>query len=340
MKKNRDQQVDIYRGIAIMLVLAGHLYWMEAIASLIYSFHLALFFIVTGFFIDSSSSKYSSREYFFGKFRGILVPYIIALIANLFLVQALKFRELGIGESFAELITVFAYSSSELMEAGKYQIYYWFMPFFFVYTLILFWIYKYFKKYIRLIFVLSLIASFSIYTYHINSQYLSDAFPWSVDKLPFVIPLGIAGNYIWKNKEWMFARKNLTLIVSGLVLMLGFIYKVDLRQLFISNIFAYFALSINGAIFVLTLADFLQRNLSDGSYSIKKLLVFLGENTMYIYLVHGIVYPIWHGAMGGPKDFSTSYNLTTICMSLVVTFMVKYIFAVLGYWSKRVKFKV
>lgn len=48
--KNRNQAIDILKGIGIILVLAAHSIegWLSQFA---YTFHMPLFFIVTGLFI-------------------------------------------------------------------------------------------------------------------------------------------------------------------------------------------------------------------------------------------------------------------------------------------------
>ncbi|MBP9759090.1 acyltransferase family protein [Candidatus Dojkabacteria bacterium] len=335
MSKSRDKNVDIYKGIAIMLVLVGHLYWNESIASLVYSFHLPLFFFVTGFFIDHSANKYTFGKYFISRVKNILFPYIIALIAFLGLAISAKIKEQGISYVVFELVGIFMQSSSAALEASKYQIYYWFMPFFFLYTIILFLIYKYLKNYILIVYVVSIIMAFGIYFSHRIIDYPSDQVPWAIDKLPFLIPLGILGNSIWKRKETLLKRRNVLLIITGLTLLAGLIYKIDLRILFIKDIFIYFVLALNGSIFIILLSDFLDKNLSDGNYSVKKLLVFLGENSMILYLIHGIVYPIWHGKMGSPPGYSTIFNITAIAMSIILTFVFKYFYAVIEYWWNR-----
>lgn len=338
MSKVRDKNVDIFKGIAISLVLVGHLYWTESIASLIYSFHLPLFFFVGGFFIHHSARKYSFINFFKNKVKVILVPYIFALLSFLTFAVSIKLKEEGFLHVFFEFLNVLIQSSSSALEDTKYQIYYWFMPLFFIYSLVLFLIYKYFKKHIILIYIFSIVLSFVIYFFHERVGYRSDQVPWAIDKIPFLIPLGILGNSIWKRKDSFLKNRNIKIVITGLILLFGVIYKIDLRILFIKDIFLYFILALNGCIFIILLSDFLDKNLSDGSYSLKRLLVFLGENSMIVYLVHGIVYPIWHGKMGSPDGYSTIFNFTAIAMAIVLTFIFKYFIAVIDYWwSKRFK---
>lgn len=337
MKKNRDQNVDIYRGIAILLVVVGHLYWTESIAALIYSFHLPLFFFVTGFFIKHSAKKYSFWEYLRSRFQNILVPYLLALAIYLLLVVAAKLKSESIVNIIFEFLQVFLLSSSAAIEEAKYQVYYWFMPLFFVYTIVLFGIYKFAQKYLVWIYVLCLSLAFFIYFVHNISQYKSDAVIWGIDKLPFLIPLGMLGSALWEKKANLLRNSHIKLLFCGLVLLTGIFYKSDLRILFITNIFLYFVLALNGSIFTILLSDFLDRNLSNGLYGLKKLIIFLGENSMLIYLVHGVIFPLWHGRMGSPEGYSTLFNITAIFMTIALTFVMRYFMDVLGFWITRLR---
>lgn len=337
MKKERDQNVDIYRGIAILLVLVGHVFWLDKIGPLIYSFHLPLFFMVTGFFIDRSSEKYKFLSYLNNKFQSILVPYILALIVNLLFVQTIKFYELGWRETLGEFAAIFVFSNSALIESAKYQIYYWFMPFFFLYSICLYLVYRYLYRFIKVVLVVSLVLSYVIYKYHSATNYDTDTVPWAVDKIILVIPLGIIGNEIWKRRNFIFAHRTKIIIISGLILPIGAFGQYDMRTFILSSIFHFYFLAINGSLFVLSVSDFLDKNLSNGIYGLKKLLIFLGQNTMILYLIHGIIYPIWHGAMGSPKGYETSYNITVIAMSIFFTFVVRYMIEVINYWMARIK---
>lgn len=76
-KNSRSLQVDIVKGIAILLVVAGHakfslsLWWNQ------YAFHMQLFFIVAGFFINFNSSL---AAFIFQKIKALLVPFYVYLL--------------------------------------------------------------------------------------------------------------------------------------------------------------------------------------------------------------------------------------------------------------------
>ncbi|MBR6125260.1 acyltransferase family protein [Candidatus Saccharibacteria bacterium] len=78
----RDSTFDILKGITILLVIIGHCYIPKTYGHLIGSFHMPLFFLISGYF----SLKPISKENLLRDFKRLLVPYfffssIICLVA-------------------------------------------------------------------------------------------------------------------------------------------------------------------------------------------------------------------------------------------------------------------
>jgi fucose 4-O-acetylase-like acetyltransferase len=89
MEKQRFQWVDIAKGIGIILVVYGHvmrgldgsnlidkrIFYLSD--TFVYSFHMPLFFILSGLFFTRSIEKYMPGGLFVEKCKTILYPYII-----------------------------------------------------------------------------------------------------------------------------------------------------------------------------------------------------------------------------------------------------------------------
>ena len=71
--KHTTDWYDIAKGIGIILVVLGH--GMFPLHSLIDSFHMPLFFVLSGMFIHFN--KYTVKDYVFKKFKRIMVPFCI-----------------------------------------------------------------------------------------------------------------------------------------------------------------------------------------------------------------------------------------------------------------------
>jgi len=83
----REEKWDIFRGIAILLVVTGHLVeGNTAIWNLIYVVHIPIFFIISGYFAFYSLKKYSFKENQIKKAKTLLLPWLmwsaVAVVMN------------------------------------------------------------------------------------------------------------------------------------------------------------------------------------------------------------------------------------------------------------------
>lgn len=81
MNLDRLKWVDCSKGIAIVLVVLGHAmtYFspdMDSGVRVIYSFHMPLFFILTGFVSTHSYKKYRFSEFLKRKAKSLMIPYL------------------------------------------------------------------------------------------------------------------------------------------------------------------------------------------------------------------------------------------------------------------------
>lgn len=75
MIKVRDNSVDIAKGIGIILVVWAH----TKMSYLIFSFHMPLFFILSGFFVKNEPTK----SFLYKKFRTLFVPLCVFYVFSL-----------------------------------------------------------------------------------------------------------------------------------------------------------------------------------------------------------------------------------------------------------------
>ena len=83
----REKWVDAVKGLAIYLVILGHsiqyattrdyYYAKNSIFQIIYSFHMPLFMMMSGYLFAYSISKYSIKDGIIAKIKGILIPCIV-----------------------------------------------------------------------------------------------------------------------------------------------------------------------------------------------------------------------------------------------------------------------
>ncbi|MEJ5306926.1 MAG: acyltransferase family protein [candidate division WOR-3 bacterium] len=70
----RENFVDIAKSLGIFLVVLGHTEINPNLKTFIYSFHMPLFFIVSGFLFKTESNF---KEFFIKKFKRLIIPYFI-----------------------------------------------------------------------------------------------------------------------------------------------------------------------------------------------------------------------------------------------------------------------
>lgn len=74
MSQNRNRWLDIAKGIAIILMVAGHTPIPSVMSHFIYAFHMPLFFISSG--LVSNYEKYSLVDYIKHKSYTLLLPFV------------------------------------------------------------------------------------------------------------------------------------------------------------------------------------------------------------------------------------------------------------------------
>lgn len=85
--QKRDRSIDILRGIAVVLVIWGHViqalsadtvdFFENPVFKVIYSFHMPLFMLISGYLFYISLSKRSIKEMMFNRIQKLLFPILI-----------------------------------------------------------------------------------------------------------------------------------------------------------------------------------------------------------------------------------------------------------------------
>lgn len=81
LEKRRIQYIDIAKGIAMICIVLGHL-GNPQINRVVFTFHVPVFFFITGYFINTSLSV---KDFIKNKTRTLLCPYIFTCLAIIIL---------------------------------------------------------------------------------------------------------------------------------------------------------------------------------------------------------------------------------------------------------------
>ena len=75
--KKRVEYIDVARGIAIILMVIGHILDINNIfRKIIFSFHMPIFIIISGYFYKDSSTK----DFIINTIKKLVIPYVIAVL--------------------------------------------------------------------------------------------------------------------------------------------------------------------------------------------------------------------------------------------------------------------
>lgn len=98
---NRKSWIDVVRGIGIILVIIGHCHRPDILLKMIQSFHMPLFFILSGYLFRKTSE--STFAFIKHKWRLYIKPYIILAVLNYAICLFDKYLEMGICEKWKGL---------------------------------------------------------------------------------------------------------------------------------------------------------------------------------------------------------------------------------------------
>ncbi|RHF91387.1 acyltransferase family protein [Phocaeicola plebeius] len=307
--KQRIEELDITKAIGIIMVVVGHTQLPTFMSNFIWSFHMPLFYIISGIIL--SQKKYTSFKLFLTrKIRTLIIPYIIF---SIIIFEGYKLLSLPINNHpIQEVIS------------GWYGIALWFLPNLFLTELIFFYIMKLNKK-----LVISILCILAILGYIIGPGVV----PYKLTTLcPSICFLGIG--YI-SSTLYLQIIKNNSLIKIFIFTIITFfisvinIPRLDLAWNQIGNPILGYIGGICGTLLVLTFS----KNIITLNKTIKKILLYIGSNTLIILAFHQLI-------LASLKELSVHYIILQhslvrfICCIIILYFIIyicnNYFYFILG----------
>ena len=125
----RDRAIDVAKGLGMLLVMLGHTCYQEPMLTVIYSFHMPLFFILSGMLFRGE--RYPTFRSFLGrKAKTLLLPWLIFVGITLVFTCAVELWENGF--SGAYLLDMLKMAGKALVARSaddfKYNAPLWFVP--------------------------------------------------------------------------------------------------------------------------------------------------------------------------------------------------------------------
>jgi fucose 4-O-acetylase-like acetyltransferase len=304
----RIEYLDIARGIGILLVVLGHNDFGAVspfFHQVIYSFHIPLFFFLSGYFINTALPFF---DYFKKRFHSVLKPYLFTIFLIYF--ASVSFEKMGFQTAIGRII-------KSLYGTGYYidWVALWFLPHLFVVSLYAFifivLVRKLRNRWITWgILLLSLLVStlfFRLfYPFPISvfgRSYELYGLPFSLDLIflcGFFFLLGNETRQIASKK----AFDNFFLLIGsaiGLILLnIFFPYKVDIAIRVYESLLVNTVEAILGILFVLAAS----RQIELHARGLGSLFKYLGNISIIILIFHVPVQAFW-----GEKVMSVTNHL-------------------------------
>lgn len=227
LQKNsiRIEWIDSLKGIGIFLVVLGHATIDNKAFSYIFSFHMPLFFFISGYLFDFNKYK-SFKKFAKTKFKSILWPYIIFSIISILIIIALDSQNIQHIQNYIR----------DFILAKRNNIPYngalWFLAALFVTEMMYFLLMQYVKKDCMISFIL--IVSSYIAIIQFGALWSANTMPWSFDTCMVYILFYHIG-YIFKGMK----INNLT---NYIILTFGIVFSIILfidREFFYAMFFPH-----------------------------------------------------------------------------------------------------
>jgi polysaccharide biosynthesis protein PslL len=293
----RIEYLDIAKGIGILLVVLGHNDF-EVISlfvqRLIYSFHMPLFFFLSGYFLNTAVPFF---EFFKKRFNALLKPFLFTIFLIYF--TSVSFEKMGFNTAIQRTV-------KSLYGSGHYLdwVQLWFLPHLFAVSLYAFlFIILVSRLRNRWITWGILLATLAIAVPFLNIFY---PFPLSILGkdyelwgLPFSLDLVLATGFFFilghevrqVTTEKTFDNWLILPVTGGIVLLLNllFPYEIDFNIRLYQSFLVNTTEAILGILFVLALA----RQFELRTTRLASFLKYLGNISLIILLFHVPVQAFW-----------------------------------------------
>ncbi len=284
--KERIDWIDYAKALGVFLVIMGHTYKGYSVIGWIYSFHMPLFFFLSG--ITLKIEQISCKEFLKKRVKSLLVPY--ALYSAVYIILEV-FKGIFNG-NIGEIIKYFL-RDAFWIRGQQATIGLWFLPLLFLVEVLLMAVCKGVRnKNLRAVMVLFITALGFLY-----ADKIGKALPWGLDTA-FVVIFFLYAGYVFKQvclSSWINEKQKdiLRYIVIGAGLLVVNIIlnncnmklignNADMYSLRYGNAVLYILSALAGIGFVSIILGHILKNAKS------KFWRFMGRNTLHIYCLHGL----------------------------------------------------
>ena len=335
MQKERNLYFDIIKAVSIILVIVGHciqygsgkefsqdLFFENPLFKFIYSFHMPLFMLISGYLFSYSLENKRWNEVLLIKFKQLIIPLASWSVFSL----CIDICKILLGDTSNSITVIWIVK--KLISHFVYGP--WFLWAIWWCALVILIVRNFFNDSV-LVYIFGCFLTFILPDVYNLALY---KFMW-----PFFLIAYMFNSYDWKNKfKKVYLNKIFVIFVSALFLVLLCIYDYD-KYIYtsgytilgrnaivqINNNLFRFAIGMLGSITIMHIIYTLANKLPS---KVKLFFAYIGKNTMGIYLISGYIFTeilcLITSQLGGVNYFYIFVE--TICIlfvSLIITTFLK-----------------
>ena len=315
--------MDVAKGIGILLVALAHAdvsLFSPYLHQLIYSFHMPLFFFLSGYFFNPDTPFWILVK---KRFNSILKPYLFTIL--LIYIASISFTNM-------RFATVFGRIAKSMYATGYYidWVQLWFLPSLFVTSLFAFLFYRIVlihisNRYVRWLILLGLQAlaiTFldAFYPFSISllgKEYELFGLPYSLDIVFLSGFFYILGNEIrYVSSEKTFGNIWMLLGTGGGLIVLTLLFKQRID--FNTRVFESFPINTTEAILGILFAMALSKQIDLRTKRLSSALKYIGQASLFILIFHVPIQEYW----GEKIYFATNMQVFSILSAFVISILI------------------
>lgn len=289
MHKTRLTWIDSFRGLGIIFVVLGHCFPpQEELTNYLYSFHIALFFFVSGYLLPEDLGNKELVPFFKQKVKRFIFPYFGYGLFT-YLIWALIGKNFGVSSQLE--INVWKPLVGLLYGNGHnnylvFNIALWFLPALFSTVIIYFLITKYSPRKLSVAFIVMLLLAIG----YVDSIYGKVRLPWGINisfiALVFVF-LGDQARRIFPKIDKLLLKRSKILLAILLILTGYLLQKLNTGISFNSHSYGNLALFLISALSSIWGYAFLVKELL-----VNRVFSYLGKISLKIFVLHTLAFSL------------------------------------------------
>lgn len=302
MKDNRIEYLDMAKGIGIILVVLGHITYTNIYLQVwISSFHMALFFVISGLFISlgSGNGTRTFKDELKRRYRGIVIPYMWF---------SLLYFLVDIGNLLLHKITqeMFIYNLiSSVTFYGKSVM--WFLTALFIGQMALHIVRLICRDKMVYIILMTVVLTFFAYMCKLGLDTLGATYAESlfissllrilrslvrgIIILPFLTTGLVLGPVIYGKNSNRAVNLLIGLVLLGVNIWVALTnWSVDTNNMILSNPFLYYLGGITGSLAIIYICKALP---------VSRIITYYGRNSLTAMATHLELYILWAGVTCG-----------------------------------------